>query len=142
MNILEYLFYIHIGALILAACGILYADSLVWSWVRRKREMLDSNHLRRAHATMTIALWTKLGSGITMAWPMRDFLFTQPLFLVKMAFVTMLAANSFVVGRLMHLSTTQAFRTLTARQQLPLVISGTISMLGWVGAGLAAMFFF
>lgn len=135
-------FYIHIGGLFLAGGGILYADSLAWSWFRGSRETLPLRHLKRAHYAVLTALCLIIASGLYMFWPISSYLLRQPLFLLKMGFVAVLIVNSFVIGEFMHVALRRPYRSLSRREKLPLAISGATSLLCWVGAGATALVFF
>jgi hypothetical protein len=135
-------FYTHIGSLFLAGSGVLYADKLALSWLRGKRETLQHSHLLQTHYLVSAALATIVVSGIYLFWPMRDYLLGQPLFYLKMFFVLALILNSVVIGKMLHIATLKPFHILTRKEKFPLMVSGTISTLSWVGAILAALVLF
>lgn len=137
-----FIFYSHLVSLAIAAGGILYADSLGMKWIRGKIERLDVLDLERAHLIVSIALLLLVITGGIMFWPMRSYLLFQPLFLLKMAFVLLLILNSFVIDSMMHLSRLHSFRDLAQRQKISLFVSGAVSTVCWLGAGITALILF
>jgi hypothetical protein len=81
-------------------------------------------------------------SGLYLFWPMREYLLSQPMFWLKIGFVAPLLLNSFAIERLLHLPTRAAFRSLSRRQKLPLMLSGAVSLVCWAGAGITALVLF
>lgn len=79
-------------------------------------------------------------TGLTLFWPMKEYLLTLPQFYIKMAFVATLICNGFVVGRLQKKASTRTFSSLSPRERTPLFISGAVSTLSWIGAIIAAFF--
>jgi hypothetical protein len=132
-------FYLHLTFLALAACGIVYADSLAMRWMRGKTEVLEHTHLNRAHMIMSVALLGMVCTGVYLFWPAKYFLIHQPLFLLKMGFVITLIINSFFIDEMMHVARHSSFAMLTSKQKIPLFISGAVSTICWVGAGLVAL---
>ena len=125
---------VHILSILVAIGGILWADHSAWHWFRSKKETLEHSHLRRMHAVVGTALGLLIGSGVILFWPMKDYLLTEPLFLLKMLFVLLLVINSVAIDRLMRRAASFPFRSLTRAQKIPLFISGGVSALCWLGA--------
>ncbi len=142
MSLTSFLFCVHLGALALAALGVLYADHLGFQWLLGKRERLDKKELLREHYIVAAALITLILSGTYMFWPMREYLLHQPLFLLKMAFVLALIINSFVIGTIMNVTTERSFASLTLKEKVPFLLSGAVSTGSWVGAGILALLLF
>lgn len=68
----------------------------------------------------------------------QDYLLTVPVFYVKMGFVATLIVNAFFIGRMMHIASTQPFASLSRNKQVPLLISGVVSVVCWIGAIVSA----
>ncbi|HUO50723.1 MAG TPA: hypothetical protein VMU25_04145 [Candidatus Paceibacterota bacterium] len=136
------LYYIHIGSLCLAALGILLADSSAMAWLLGKRETIDRASIMRSHWVVSIALAGVIGSGLFLFWPLRAYLITQPLFWLKMGFVAALVINSYAIERLMETPTHRPFRSLSSAEKLPFFLSGAVSTVSWLGAGLIALVLF
>lgn len=142
MNLQDLVFYLHLSSLALAVGGILYADTLAFSWMRGKKDTLWRTHLLRAHYIVSAALILLILSGTYLFWPMHTYLLHQPLFYLKMSFVLALVINSFVINKIMHVSTHKTFKSLEQMERLPLFISGTVSAVCWLGAGVSALLLF
>jgi hypothetical protein len=138
----EILFVLHIASLCAAGIGVLMADSSAFAWLRGKREVVGKETLFVAHWVVSIALAGLILTGLALFWPMRDYLVGQPLFWVKMTFVSALVINSFFIEYLMHTAAHHSFKSLSHRQKLPLMLSGAVSTVSWLGAGLCALMLF
>ena len=138
----QFLFLIHVGSLFVAGVGILLADSSAVAWLRGKREVIGRETLFIAHWVVTTGLIGLILTGLALFWPLRDFLLTQPLFWLKMGFVVALVINSFFIEYLMQTAAHHSFASLTYGQKLPFFISGGISTLSWIGAGITALILF
>lgn len=135
-------FYIHLTSLTTAVCGILLADKEAIQWLRGSRETVSERVAFIAHWVVSIGLSGLVLSGLTMFWPIRDYLLTQPLFLLKMSFVLALLVNSFFIDYLMLMALRRSYASLEFREKLPLMLSGAISTLAWVGAASCALILF
>lgn len=142
MDLGNIIFYLHLGALGLAAAGVLYADKLGFSWLLGKREVLSKKQLLTTHYMVAAALVLLVASGSYMFWPMREYLLHQPLFLLKMSFVLALVVNSFVIGSIMNVTLVRSFASLTLREKIPFFVSGAVSTGAWFGAGIVALLLF
>ena len=136
------LVFLHISFLCLAALGILIADHSAFAWMRGKTETIGKTALLMAHWMVTIALLGLVYTGLLLFWPERDYLLTQPLFLVKLGFVAALLINSKAIEWLMHVAAVRPFNSLSSGQKMPLFLSGAVSTLSWIGAGLMGLFLF
>lgn len=133
---------IHLSFLGLAALGIYAADHQALDWMRGKRKILRHHVLTRTHQLVTIGLSGLVLTGLYLFWPVREYLFAQPLFWLKMAFVMALLINSFFIERLMPLAGRYEFSRLHNGQKLGLLLSGAISSASWLGAVGAALLLF
>jgi hypothetical protein len=139
---INYVFYIHIASLCLAGIGIFFADKAAFAWLMGKRETVEHKAVLVAHWIVTTGLVCLILTGLYMFWPLRDYLVGQPLFWLKMLFVAALVINSFFIEHLMDAAVRQSFKSLSWRQKLPLVVSGGVSTLSWLGAGIVALILF
>ncbi len=142
MPLRDIAFYTHLITLGIAVCGILFADHMGFGWIRGKTPTLNPKTLVRTHWVVGISLGAMLGSGSVLFWNAHQYLLTDPTFYIKMTFVLALIINSFVIERFLNVATTQPFATLTKKQKLPLIISGAVSTLSWIGAATTAFFLF
>jgi hypothetical protein len=83
-----------------------------------------------------------IATGLYMAWPALPTLLTLPLFQLKMGFVVALAINALCIGFFIKTATTTPYGALSMQQKAPLLISGAVSTLSWIGAITAAILFF
>lgn len=133
---------IHIGSLFLAAAGILFADHSAFNWIRGKTGAIGRAALFITHWVVTIALLSLVYTGLFLFWPQREYLLHQPLFLLKMVFVAALLINAIAIERLMHVAEAQPFASLTTGKKVRLFLSGAVSTLSWIGAGLIGLALF
>jgi len=136
------LIFLHVSFLCLAGVGILIADHSALMWVHGKQQVIGKKALFIAHWIVTTALLGLIYTGLLLFWPLRDYLLTQPLFLLKLALVAALLINSMVIERLMHVAAYRPYASLTTGQKVPLFISGAVSSASWAGALLTALFLF
>jgi hypothetical protein len=130
---------IHLTILTLTLICILWADIYASMWLHGEKQVLSSAIVSRLHTAVTIGLTGMIVTGITLFWPLREYLVSQSdAFFVKMFFVFALVVNSFVIEKYMAIATTRSFKEVPLRQKVILFISGGISSLSWVGAIIAA----
>lgn len=132
--------YLHFAVLAFVAWTVFQADHLGFDWIRGKTRTLDGSKVSKLHRATWIGLAGMIMTGLLLFWPMREFLLTQPPFYVKMAFVAALLINGAVIGRLQKVATSKAYSELTAKEKLPLIISGAVSTVSWTGAAVVAFF--
>jgi hypothetical protein len=135
-------FGVHLLALAVAACGVLAADKVGFSWIRGKVRTLSPRTLHILHETLSYALAALIVSGLYLFWPMRDYLLHQNLFLLKMLFVGVLVINSVVIDRLMLVATKVPFAMISPKGKVVLFLSGAFSFACWAGAAIAALVVF
>jgi hypothetical protein len=138
----DLLLYLHLTFLALAVVGIIIADRAAFSWMRGKTEVVGKKSLFTAHWIVTTGLLGLVYTGLFLFWPMREFLLTQPLFLFKLAIIATMLVNGMVIDWLMHVAAVRSYASLTSNQKAPLLISGAVSGLGWLGIVTAAWFQF
>ncbi len=136
----DYILYIHIATLSVAAAGIIAADKIGFAWFRGTRETVSPHTLHTLHTVVGLALTFMLATGLLLFWPARAFLVTEATFYIKMLFVALLVLNSFAIEYLMETATHTPFRNVSVRHKRLLFLSGAISLGSWVGAATAAFF--
>jgi NhaP-type Na+/H+ or K+/H+ antiporter len=134
--------YVHIGALFFAGASVLAADSIGTRWLLGTTPVVNHAHARTLHYTTGSALLLLIVSGVTLFWPMHDYLLHDPLFLIKMGFVGALLVNSILIDRLMDTAASVPFAQLARSKQIQFVLSGAVSLACWVGAALCGYFLF
>ncbi len=137
MNILE----IHLTVLTITAITILYSDHLAYQYFRGTRSILEKKTVHILHRIVSIGLLGMIVSGILLFIPLKEYLLTEAPFYIKMTFVVTLIINAWFIGRVSHTACERPFSELTQKEQKTLIISGIISVSGWVGAAIIGFFF-
>jgi NhaP-type Na+/H+ or K+/H+ antiporter len=133
---------IHLGSLAIAGCGVLVADKVGFAWMSGKTKKLAPRTLHILHEVVSYALVGLIASGLYLFWPMREYLLHQNLFLLKLGFVAALVINSIVIDRLMIVAAKVPFASVSTKGKIVLFLSGALSFICWVGAGLSALLLF
>lgn len=136
------MFSLHIFSLLFSIGVILVADKQAFSWFQGTRLTLDERIMRKIHIAMWIGLVSLMATGFFLFYPLREYLFTQPLFIIKLLFVAILVTNGVLIGRTIAIAEKRSFASLTDREKLPLVLSGVLSAFAWAGAILVALVLF
>lgn len=131
---------IHIGAFLWSVSGIIVADSQGLRWLLGFKQTLSARFLSFWHRFVWVGISTSIVTGFMLFWPMREFLLEDPAFLVKVSLVVMLVINAWFIGSHMTIATTQPFAEVPRRQKVFLLISGAVSVCGWVGVYICAQF--
>ena len=140
MDVNDIVLPLHLMSLGYVAWNIISADHLGLTWIRATRPTLPEALVRKYHKGTWIGLCLMIATGFTLFWPMREFLLTRPQFYIKMFFVLALVANGFMIGKFINIATTRTYASLTFKEKLPLLISGAVSTLGWLGAATMAFY--
>lgn len=137
-SLYPYILKIHIATVFVLVGIILYADALGTAWMRGKSETIAVQRIARAHHLMWGGLIVMLITGPLLFYPYKEFLLTHPPFLIKMSFVVALIINGLFIGKLMHVATTRTYASLTNKERFPLIVSGIVSTVSWIGGIVAA----
>lgn len=139
----EYLLPAHLTILAITAVGILLADHEAFNWMRGKKQTLDKKWMFTLHLWVGFGLIGMIITGGLMFWPVREYLLANSLaFIIKMGFVVILVGNSFLIGELLKVSSTRTYASLTSAEKFPLFVSGALSSISWIGAGVCALLLF
>lgn len=130
---------LHLLALAYAAWNVAHADHLGFTWVRGKVTTLDKKTIAKYHKGTWVALILVIITGTITFLSVRSIV-VYPQFYIKMGFVAALVVNSFVIGSLSKIPTTRTYTSLTMKEKLPLIISGVMSTISWIGAAVMALF--
>jgi len=136
---------IHLSILAVTAYFIFRADYAAFQWVRGIVASLDMKRMVRYHLAVALGLLGMIVTGSLMvsAGASRfgiEVFTSNPAFLIKMSFVSLLVINAFVISFLMRGVRGIAFNALTTKQKIPLMISGAVSTIAWLGALSMAFF--
>lgn len=132
---------LHLGALILTALVVLYADHRGMGYVRGTQEMLSPQFITWSHRLVATGLGVLVATGLMLAIPERGYFFTEPVFYLKMGFVLALIINGFWIGRLSSVTTMLPFRALPQETKRKIFVSGAISLVSWIGAATIGLFY-
>lgn len=133
---------VHLTILACTALVILYTDHLGFRYFRGREQVLSAASVYRLHYAVWVGLLGMLATGAYMAWPALPILLTLPLFQLKMGFVAALFINALCIGFFIKTATVTPYDALTWQQKAPLLISGAVSTVSWIGAVTAAILFF
>lgn len=131
---------LHLLTLLYIAWTIYHADHMGYEWIRGNVLTIDKKKAQVYHRHTWIALGFMIITGFLVFFPEREYFLTRWQFFVKMAFVVTLICNGFVINYLMKTATKHAFKDLTLSQKIPLLISGAVSTIAWLGATVMAFF--
>jgi uncharacterized membrane protein len=131
---------LHLLILAFSAWNIARADHLGLAWIRGEKLTLTEQDISRYHTRVWIGLAGMIVTGFLMFWPVREYLLGRQQFLLKMFFVIALVANGFAIGNVQNVATRRKFMELTLREKAPLLVSGAVSTIGWLGAATMAFF--
>ncbi|MEZ0209115.1 MAG: hypothetical protein ACAH17_02995 [Candidatus Paceibacterota bacterium] len=140
MDASQILLPLHLLTLTFVIFTVVQADHMGFAWIRGKIAVLKEDKVRTLHRNTWLGLCGMILTGFLMFWPMREYLLTRPQFFAKMAFVLTLIVNGFVIGHLQKVALTKSFKELSLKEKLPLMISGIVSTLGWLGAMLGGYY--
>ncbi|MFZ2719729.1 MAG: hypothetical protein WAZ27_02545, partial [Minisyncoccia bacterium] len=94
------------------------------------------------HRLIWLGLFSLIGSGLYLFWPMRLYLLANLLFDIKLLFVAILIVNAILIGRLMSIALTKSFEELTTHEKASLITSGTVSTFSWFCVAAIALWIF
>lgn len=120
---------------------VLFADHEAFNWFRGKHELLPTKKLALLHKAVWAGLIAVTITGFFAMWPGREYYLAQPFFVIKMLFVGVLYANSFLLGSIMHIASTRTYASLTIHEKIPLFFSGAVSFISWASALLIGLIF-
>jgi cation transport ATPase len=125
---------LHLSAVVITFLVVLYADEQGLQWFRGRVRTLASRKVAVLHVLVSIGIALILLTGALMFIDRAEYLLSQTVFLVKMCFVGALIINGFFIGSLSRLASEKAFAELTPAECTKVLISGSVSLVGWLGA--------
>lgn len=131
----------HLTTLLLTALVILYADHQGYSYMRGTTTLLNPRRTQILHRAVWTGLILMIGSGALLFWNARDYYLVDPVFLLKMGVVVALVINGIVIGKVAPLAVKFPFAQLSPHLRGVLLISGAVSLGGWLTAATIGMFF-
>ncbi len=131
---------LHLFSLILTAPVIIYADHMGFMYLTGRAQTLSAQKVVWIHRLVTLGILLLIITGVWITIPRWQFLFQEPLFYTKLAFVVALFINGLFIGKLMHKATTTPFALLSTDEKRVLILSGAVSGISWVATVLIAFF--
>ena len=132
---------LHLFFLALTALVILHSDHKGLLYMLGKRDILSSRFVVWSHRLVWIGLIGMILSGAALIAPSWEYWLTQGSFYIKMGLVGVLVMNAFAIGTFAKVATHTPFKELGKDQKLTLLVSGTLSATGWIGASLIGFLF-
>jgi hypothetical protein len=133
---------IHVFAVLFSLVVVFIADKGALAWMRGKQQLMSARRVRVLHALTWGALTVLVISGAIIAFPMLNYLLTQPLFIMKMLFVAVLLVNAVLIGKLSEYAVREPFAQLTHHDRMRLITSGTVSSFSWIATIILALLVF
>lgn len=125
---------IHELILFMTLAVVAFADLQGLRWVLGFVPTLSARIVRVLHFVVYLGLGGMVMTGLTMFSQDSEYLLSNPIFLVKMVFVTALVVNSFLIGSHIKVASEKPFASLSSGEKTKLVVSGIVSGMCWVGA--------
>ena len=135
-----YVLPIHLAAFVVAITAVIISDLHAGWWLLKRTVRLPRWRLQWLHHLISIVLTASVMSGVLMAWPVREFLLTELSFQIKLGFVGALIMNLVFIGRHVAVASTHTFGELGRSERIPLIVSGVVSTIAWIGTFTAAQF--
>lgn len=136
----EILLPVHIVILLFIFWNIFKADHSALSWIRGKVNILDSVKMKKLHDNVFYGLIGMTITGIGLYLLLQEKLSASPAFKIKMALVGVLFINSLIIYKLMPTASEKKYSELSTKEKLPLILSGVVSTLSWIGVLIAVTF--
>lgn len=132
---------LHLFTLFITAVVIACSDHQGYLYLRGKKATLSKRFVTWSHRLVWVGLLTMITSGVLMVLPAWEHYLQEPKFLIKMCFVLMLVVNAFAIGELAKKAEQTPFVALSLQEKRMLLVSGVLSISGWIGAAIIGMFF-
>lgn len=132
---------LHLLLLAFTAIVVLYADykGLLYMW--GKHAVLSPRFVFWSHRFVWIGLIGMILTGAALTAPSWEYRLTQGAFYIKMSMVLVLVINACAIGSFSKVATHTPFTDLEKDQKLQLLVSGTLSVIGWIGSAVIGFFF-
>ena len=134
--------FLHILSIGFALALIILADKEGFAWMRGKKELINISLTHLIHRLTWTAILVLIVTGSILTYPMREYLFQEPLFIMKLLFVSVLVFNGILIGRLMKVAENRTFDSLSKKEKLQLLASGGFSFISWAGAFILGLILF
>ncbi len=130
---------LHLIGIIVTGCAVAYSDEQALLWMLGKKPALSKQRVDALHIVVSIGLACIIATGGLLFLRSPSYYLSDPVFLLKMLLVGALIVNGFFIDQLSVGATERPFQAHSARERLPLFISGFVSAVGWLGAALCGL---
>lgn len=124
----------HVLTILFAGAVVFYSDEQGFMYLRGRRTLLSAKKVEWLHALVGLALALLILTGGLLFMRAPNFYLANTAFLVKMGFVFALLVNGFFIDRLSKIASQKSWAELSKRERIPLLVSGAISGVCWLGA--------
>ncbi len=132
---------VHLAILAFTALVILYSDHQAFDYFRGKKQLLSKNFVTWSHRLVWAGLIGMITTGVIMVIPTWEYRLQDPAFYIKMGMVAVLIFNAIAIGKLSHVATERPFAELNTEEKRTLMLSGTLSAIGWISATIIGFVF-
>ncbi len=131
--------FIHFVIVIVTIAFVIYADEQGFMWMLGKKQTLSASRLHFLHQAVAFGLGALIISGGLLYVRAPIAYLSSTTFEIKMIAIAALIANTYAISRLSPLAATSTFAASTPGQKRALFISGGVSVMGWVVAGVCGL---
>jgi uncharacterized membrane protein SirB2 len=132
------LFNLHITVILLAIGLVFLNDFIGLFWVLGLKRQFSEKFLRIEHRVISTAFLGAIGSGIAISIAKPE-VFEHNGYWIKMAFVTMIGLNGFIMGRKCGKLGHQRFKTLPTRTKACISVCAVSSLFLWLSTALIGL---
>jgi len=99
-----------------------------------KKQTLERRRIEFLHRSIAVGLGLMIVTGAFLYADSAVAFLTSTTFIVKMVAVAALIFNTAAISILSPIASERSFGSLTTRERMPLMISGGVSLAGWITA--------
>ena len=125
---------IHIIAVIGTGLVVLYSDEQGFLWMLGKKKVLNQKRVALLHHLVAAGLAVLLITGGLLYIQAVPYYLSDPTFIIKLIAISALILNTYAIERFSKVAISKTFSSLTSSERLPLLVSGVVSVLGWITA--------
>lgn len=129
---------LHVVLIILTLLVVAYADEEALQYLLGRKN-LKGRTVRLLHHLVALGLAGTIITGGILYLRSPSFYLSDPVFIVKMIAVAALIINSAFLDRFSMDATTRPFASLKRHEKRMLLMSGAVSVAGWVIAGICGL---
>lgn len=130
---------LHFGIVIITILFVLYADEQGFMWVLGKKKKLSASLLHFLHQAVAISLGLLIITGGFLYYRAPVAYLSNATFEIKMIAIAALILNTYVISRFSPVASIRSFSELTQKEKLTLLVSGAVSVAGWITAAVCGL---